>query len=79
MNSLAVFEAVARHLSLTRAGEELFISREAVSRQIRGLEEYLGVKLLARMHRAVALTDAGKKFLTVVSSSLEGKAIATEQ
>jgi DNA-binding transcriptional LysR family regulator len=46
MNSLAVFEAVARHLSLTRAGEELFISREAVSRQIRGLEEYLGVKLL---------------------------------
>jgi LysR family glycine cleavage system transcriptional activator len=79
MNSLAVFEAVARHLSLTRAGEELFISREAVSRQIRGLEEYLGVKLLTRLHRAVALTDAGKKFLPVVRSSLEGIASASEQ
>lgn len=79
MNSLAVFEAVARHLSLTRAGEELFISREAVSRQIRGLEEYLGVKLLTRLHRAVALTDAGKTFLPVVRASLEGVASASEE
>ena len=79
MNSLAVFEAVARHLSLTRAGEELFISREAVSRQIRGLEEYLGVKLLTRLHRAVALTEAGKTFLPVVRGSLESIASASEQ
>jgi LysR family glycine cleavage system transcriptional activator len=79
MNSLAVFEAVARHLSLTRAGEELCISREAVSRQMRGLEEYLGVKLLARLHRAVALTDAGKKFLPVVHASLEDIAKCSDQ
>lgn len=78
MNSLAVFEAVARHLSLTRAGEELFISREAVSRQMRGLEEYLGVKLFTRLHRAIALTDAGKKFLPVVRASLEDIACASE-
>ena len=78
MNSLAVFEAVARHLSLTRAGEELFISREAVSRQIRGLEEHLGVKLLTRLHRAVALTEAGEHFLPVVRDSLEAIAESSD-
>jgi LysR family glycine cleavage system transcriptional activator len=79
MNSLAVFEAIARHLSMTKAGEELFISREAVSRQIRGLEEHLGVKLLTRLHRAVALTEAGKKFLPVVRQSLENIASSSEK
>ena len=71
MKSLVAFEAVARHLSLTRAGEELRISREAVSRQIRVLEEHLGVKLFDRLHRAVALTPAGYKFQDVVHNSLE--------
>ena len=56
LNSLVAFEAAARHLSFTRAGEELLVSREAVSRQIRILEGYLGVKLFARLHRALALT-----------------------
>jgi LysR family glycine cleavage system transcriptional activator len=79
MNSLAVFESVARHLSLTRAGQELFLSREAVSRQIRGLEEHLGVKLLTRLHRAVVLTEAGKKFLPVVRLSLENIASSSEK
>jgi len=71
LKSLVAFEAVARHLSLTRAGEELRISREAVSRQIRVLEEHLGVKLFNRLHRAVALTPAGKQFQEVVRESLE--------
>tara|TARA_B110000503_G_scaffold36706_1_gene60039 strand:+ start:31284 stop:32168 length:885 start_codon:yes stop_codon:yes gene_type:complete len=79
MNSLAVFESVARHLSLTKAGQELFISREAVSRQIRGLEDHLGVKLLTRLHRAVVLTEAGNKFLPVVRLSLENIASSSEK
>ena len=61
LKSLVAFEAVSRHLSLTRAGEELRISREAVSRHIRVLEDHLGVKLFDRLHRAVALTPPGKK------------------
>ena len=71
LKSLVAFEAVARHLSLTRAGEELRISREAVSRHIRVLESYLDVKLFDRLHRAVALTPPGKKLQAVVEDSLE--------
>ena len=71
LKSLVAFEAVSRHLSLTRAGKELRISREAVSRHIRVLEEHLGVKLFDRLHRAVALTPPGKKFQRVVRESLE--------
>ena len=71
LKSLVAFEAAARHLSLTRAGGELRISREAVSRHIRVLEEHLGVKLFDRLHRAVALTPPGKKLRVVVQQSLE--------
>ena len=71
LKSLVAFEAVARHLSVTRAGVELRISREAVSRHIRVLEEHLGVKLFDRLHRAVALTPPGKKLQAVVQQSLE--------
>jgi len=71
LKSLVAFEAASRHLSLTRAGEELRISREAVSRHIRVLEEHLGVKLFDRLHRAVALTLQGRKLQMVVRESLE--------
>jgi len=71
LRSLVAFEAVSRHLSLTRAGAELRISREAVSRHIRVLEEHLGVKLFDRLHRAVALTPPGEKLQAVVQKSLE--------
>ncbi len=77
MKSLVAFEAVARHLSVTRAGEELRISREAVSRHIRVLEEHLGVKLFDRLHRAVALTPPGQKFQAVVLESLQNIASIT--
>jgi LysR family glycine cleavage system transcriptional activator len=71
LKSLVAFEAASRHLSLTHAGVELRISREAVSRHIRVLEEHLGVKLFDRLHRAVALTPAGEKLQVVVQKSLE--------
>ena len=52
------FEAAARHLSFTRAAEELFITQSAVSRQIKALEDHLGVPLFTRMNRALLLTEA---------------------
>ena len=55
------FEAAARHLSFTKAGEELFITQSAVSWQIQALEERLGVKLFVRRNRGLALTEAGQQ------------------
>jgi LysR family glycine cleavage system transcriptional activator len=60
LNGLRAFEAAARHLSLTRAAEELNVSPGAVSHQIRSLEGLLGVPLFERRVRAIALTPAGK-------------------
>jgi LysR family glycine cleavage system transcriptional activator len=60
LNALRAFEAAARHLSLTRAAQELHVTAGALSHQIRGLEDLLGVKLFERRVRAIALTPAGK-------------------
>jgi LysR family glycine cleavage system transcriptional activator len=60
LDLLKGFEAAARLLSFTKAGEELYLSQSAVSRQIQELEEQLGVRLFQRRHRALALTDAGQ-------------------
>lgn len=58
-DALLTFEAAARHLSFTRAGAERFVTQSAVSRQIKALEDQLGVALFRRRHRALELTDAG--------------------
>lgn len=59
LNALKAFEAAARHLSLTKAGQELHVTAGALSHQIRGLEELLGLKLFERGTRSIALTRAG--------------------
>ena len=59
LNALHAFEAAARHLSLTKAAQELHVTAGALSHQIRGLEEFLGVKLFERHVRSIALTAAG--------------------
>src|ERR1700680_4139376 len=61
LNALRAFEAAARHLSLTKAAQELHVSAGALSPQIRGLEELLGLKLFERRARSIALTPAGKQ------------------
>lgn len=60
LDLLKAFEASARLLSFTKAGEELHLSQSAVSRQIQDLEDQLGVRLFQRRHRALALTEAGQ-------------------
>jgi LysR family glycine cleavage system transcriptional activator len=60
LNALRAFEASARHLSLTKAAQELNVTPGAISHQLRGLEDLLRVKLFERGVRAIALTPAGK-------------------
>lgn len=63
---LRVFLATARHLSFTRAGEELHITTGAVSQQIKLLEDWLGQRLFRRLPRRIELTDAGNRLLAAV-------------
>lgn len=60
LSALRAFEAAARHLSFSRAARELNVTPGALSHQIRGLEEFLGLQLFERQSRAVALTPQGK-------------------
>ena len=68
---LRSFEAAARHLSFTLAGDELALTQSAVSRQIQMLEADLGVPLFERRHRALALTEAGSVMFRAAVDSLE--------
>lgn len=70
LDLLLTFEAAARQLSFTRAAVERFVTQSAVSRQVRALEDDLGVPLFARQHRALALTPAGEKLLLGCQSML---------
>ena len=65
------FEAAARTLSFTRAAEELCITQSAVSRQIRALEEHLGVALFERRPRSLALTEQGVALQRTATEVLE--------
>ncbi|MBG9386925.1 LysR substrate-binding domain-containing protein [Caenimonas aquaedulcis] len=65
------FEAAARTLSFTRAADELFLTQSAVSRQIQQLEASLGTPLFERLHRSLALTEAGRVMQRAVDDSME--------
>lgn len=71
------FEAAARHMSFTRAAEELFVTQSAVSRQIQALEQNLGVALFTRRNRSLALTEAGEQLFRAAGVALRtlGEAI----
>jgi LysR family glycine cleavage system transcriptional activator len=76
LNALRAFEAAARHLSFTRAAEELNVTPGAISQQIRHLEEFAGAPLFRRTGRQVLLTDAGEAALPLLSSAFEQMAEA---
>ncbi|CAN7378596.1 transcriptional regulator GcvA [Devosia sp. LjRoot16] len=69
--AIRVFEAAARHLSFTRAAQELGMTQAAVSYQIKLLEERVGSPLFLRRPREVALTEAGERLAPEVSRSFE--------
>src|SRR5256885_16369421 len=79
LDLLVGFESAARHLSFTKAGEELFLTQSAVSRQIKELEDQLGVPLFHRRHRALTLTEAGQQFYAATAQVLTTMRTATSR
>jgi DNA-binding transcriptional LysR family regulator len=69
---LSAFVAVAEHKSFTKAAENLCVVRSSVSQSVRSLEERLGVRLLNRTTRSVALTNAGVRLLADAQPILDG-------
>src|SRR5579872_6509075 len=59
LTALRAFEAAARHLSFTRAADELCVTQTAISHQVKGLEQRLGMPLFRRSNRGLTLTDEG--------------------
>lgn len=79
LNPLRTFEVAARHLSFTRAAEELFVTAAAVSHQIKTLEESLGVVLFVRQPKSLELTKAGEAYLPGIQRAFKQMAEATHQ
>lgn len=71
LDLLKGFEAAARHLSFTRAAEELFLTQSAISREIKTLEDQLGQPLFTRVNRGLSLTGAGQELYRGVCEGLE--------
>ncbi|MDX8534744.1 transcriptional regulator GcvA [Mesorhizobium sp. VK25A] len=70
LQTLRAFEATGRRLSMTLAAQELHLTHGAVSRQIKALEDHLGVQLFRRMTRRIELTEAGVSFFGAVTRLL---------
>ncbi|MDW4549722.1 LysR substrate-binding domain-containing protein [Defluviimonas sp. D31] len=71
LRGFQVFEAVARHLSVTQAAEELGITQSAVSHQLRNLTDYLGEELFERQGRSIALTRAGARLAEALDGAFD--------
>lgn len=70
LKSVQAFEAASRLGSFVAAAEELHLTPSAISHQIRYLEQKLGIPLFHRVHRAVELTDVGRRYAEAVSEAL---------
>ncbi|MDB5512980.1 MAG: hypothetical protein JWR08_2463 [Enterovirga sp.] len=79
LHQLRGFEAAARHLSFTRAANELSLTQGAISRQIRDLERHLGIPLFVRQTRRVELTPSGVELARTVRNALVDIAGTTAQ
>ena len=79
LNALRAFEVSARHLSFTRAAAELNVTQNAVSAQVKNLEQRLHVPLFRRLPRGLALTDEGTALLPLLSDSFERIGAVLEQ
>src|SRR5262245_47182585 len=79
LKTLPAFELSAEHASFSAAGQELGLTHGAVSRQIKALEDYLGVALFRRLNRRVELTEAGTALLPAVHQALRQLQTAAAQ
>jgi LysR family transcriptional regulator, glycine cleavage system transcriptional activator len=73
------FEAAARTLSFTKAAEELFVTQSAVSRQIKALEDDLGLRLFERRARSLALTENGQALYRIATDVFDRLQTATDR
>ncbi|MCP4791017.1 MAG: transcriptional regulator GcvA [Gammaproteobacteria bacterium] len=74
LNSLRAFEAAARHLSFSKAANELCVTQAAISHQVKSLEDYLSLALFIRAPRNLQLTEYGLRMLPVMVESLDNMA-----
>jgi LysR family transcriptional regulator, glycine cleavage system transcriptional activator len=77
LNAVRTFEAAARHVSFTKAANELFVTHGAVSRQVALLEDWFGTKLFRRSPSQLSLTDAGLLYYREVTAILDRLALAS--
>jgi len=70
LDLLRGFRAAARHLSFTRAAQDLFVTQSAISREIKTLEDQLGQQLFHRANRTLQLTRAGEELYRVADETL---------
>ena len=71
LNALRVFEAAARHLSFTKAADELNVTPGAVSQQIKALEDFIGAPVFRRNKRALLLTDEAQASLPILREGFD--------
>lgn len=79
LNTLWVFLAASRSLSFTKAADELFITRSAVSRQIKNLEDHIGFQLFERHKVGLELTDKGVEYANSISGIFADLKVATNK
>jgi LysR family glycine cleavage system transcriptional activator len=79
LSALQAFEAAARHLSFTRAAQELHVTQSAISRHVLALEDQLGFALFHRVRQRVSLTAAGESYLPEVRNCLDRLEASTSQ
>ncbi len=77
LTALPAFDAAARHLSFTKAADELLVTHAAISRAIRNLEEVLGTRLFERHTRSVRLTPQGAAYVAEIGPALDRIGAAT--
>lgn len=79
LNGLRAFEAAARHLSFTKAAEELNVTQTAISHQIKRLEQELGLRLFVRQNRTLSLTHEARAYLPGIRAAFQDLRLATER
>ncbi len=79
LKPLRAFEAAARHLSFTKAAQELNVTQAAISHQVKTLEDSLQIQLFRRFNRRLMLTDAGQTYLPQLTEALDQIDAATRR